>query len=184
MHQATHIRCSECNAPSSEEDVFVIDNAPICHRCLFGESAPVQIHPIGFVSNAQERDDSDFGLQNHADTSQIKLLPSQKPFMYKLEEEARLTVVYYLHKARPIRSRFKRGFDGKEVGVFASRTPDRLSRIGIQDVRLVRVEGTTLIVEGLDAIDRTPVLDIKMCWRSIDRDKATGPRLTTAGESI
>jgi len=83
--------------------------------------------------------------------------------MHKLEEEECVTIVYYLHKARPIRSRFKRGLDGKDVGVFASRTPDRLSRIGIQDVRLLRVEATTLVVEDLDAINGTPVLDIKMC---------------------
>jgi tRNA (Thr-GGU) A37 N-methylase len=54
--------------------------------------------------------------------------------------------------------------DGKKVGVFASRSPDRLSRIGIQDVRLVRIEGTTLVVEGMDAINGTPVLDIKLRW--------------------
>jgi tRNA (Thr-GGU) A37 N-methylase len=117
------------------------------------------------VRNAQERNDSAFGLRNRAGASRIELFPSQKRFMYKVEKEKRLTIVYYLHKTRPVRSRFKRGLDGKEVGVFASRTPDRLSRIGIQDVRLLRVEGTTLIVEGLDAIDGTPVLDIKMCWR-------------------
>ncbi len=84
--------------------------------------------------------------------------------MHRLEEEERLTIVYHLHKPRPVRSRFKRGLDGKEVGVFASRTPDRLSPVGIQDVRLVSIQGTTLIVEGLDAIDGTPVLDVKMCW--------------------
>jgi len=82
--------------------------------------------------------------------------------MYKLEDERNLTIVYYLHKSRTVKARFKRGLDGKEVGVFASRTPDRLSRIGIQDVRLVKVEGTTLVVKGLDAINGTPVLDIKL----------------------
>ena len=122
------------------------------------------MYPIGFVSNTQERDNSDFGLRKRASTSRIELFPSQKCFMHSLEEEQKLTIVYYLHKARPIRSRFKRGLDGKEVGVFASRTPDRLSPIGIQDVRLLKIQETTLIVEGLDAIDGTPVLDIKMCW--------------------
>ena len=126
---------------------------------------PVRIYPIGFVVNGQERDDSDFGLRSQAETSRVELLPSQRRFMYKLEEEDRLTIVYYLHQARAIRSRFDRGLDGKQVGVFASRTPDRLSRIGIQDVRLLRVDGTTLVVEGLDAVDGTPVLDIKMCRR-------------------
>ena len=164
MQHAKCARCSECGEICSEEDAFVIDNAPVCRRCLFGNVPAVKIHPIGFVTNAQERDESDFGLRNHAGTSRIELLPSQKRFMYKLEEEERLTIVYYLHKARPVRSRFKRGLDGKDVGVFASRTPDRLSPIGIQDVRLKKIEGTALVVEGLDAIDGTPVLDIKMCW--------------------
>ena len=80
-----------------------------------------------------------------------------------------LTVVYYLHRTRPVRSVFPRGWDGKEVGVFASRTPDRLSCIAVQDVRLLKIEGTTLFVEGLDAIDGSPVLDIKMCWHSDGR---------------
>lgn len=82
--------------------------------------------------------------------------------MAGLEHEPRLTIVYYLHKSRSIRTLFKRGLDGKEVGVFASRTPDRLSKIAIQDVQLVEIKNTTLFVKGLDAINRTPVLDIKL----------------------
>jgi tRNA (Thr-GGU) A37 N-methylase len=122
----------------------------------------VEIFPIGFVVNGQQRDDSDFGLRSRDAVSRIELLPSQRRFMYRLADEPRLTVVYYLHRARAIRSRFQRGLDGKEVGVFASRTPDRLSRLGISDVRLLDVEDTTLLVEGLDAIDGSPVLDIKL----------------------
>lgn len=156
--------CAECRAACSKDDVFVIDDRNICRRCLYGDVAPVQIYPIGFVQNQLERDDTDFGLNGKRQTSRIELFPSQKRFLYRLEEEREITVVYYFHKAREVRSTFKRGLDGKEVGVFASRTPDRLSRIGIQDVRLVKVEGTTLVVEGLDAIDGTPVLDIKMKW--------------------
>ena len=164
MRRTKRVRCSECDLHCAEEDAFVIDDAVVCRHCLYGEIQPILIYPIGFVSNSQERDDSEFGLQAHADTSRIELLPSQRRFMYKLEEEERLTIVYCLHKARAVRSRFRRGLDGKEVGVFASRTPDRLSRIGIQDVRLIGVEDTALVVEGLDAINGTPVLDVKLCW--------------------
>ncbi len=92
----------------------------------------------------------------------IELFESQKAFMYKLEEEKTLTIIYYLHEARPVKSVFRRGLDGKKVGVFASRTPDRLSRLAVQDVVLVKIEGTAIFVEGLDAIDGTPVVDIKM----------------------
>ena len=156
--------CMECGAACNKEKIFIINNKKICHRCLFGDVPPVRIYPIGFVANKLDRDNSDFGLSGTNQASRIELFHSQKQFMYKLEDEHNLTIVYYLHKIRPVRSKFKRGFDGKEVGVFASRTPDRLSRIGIQDVRLVQLEGTTLIVEGLDAINGTPVLDIKMKW--------------------
>ena len=54
------------------------------------------------------------------------------------------------------------GLDGKEVGVFSSRTPDRLSRLAVQDVTLVKVQGTDIYVKGLDAINGSPVLDIKL----------------------
>lgn len=160
-------RCVECGAVCSKEESFIIDNKNMCSRCLFGDISPVKIYPIGFVVNKQDRAKSDFGLCGKSRISRIELFPSQKQFMYKLEDERNLTIIYYLHKTRPVRARFKRGLDGKEVGVFASRTPDRLSRIGIQDVRLVRVEGTTLIVKGLDAINGTPVLDIKMKWNKL-----------------
>jgi tRNA (Thr-GGU) A37 N-methylase len=161
---STTSRCVECGAVCSKEESFIIDSKNMCSRCLFGDISPVKIYPIGFVVNKQDRANSDFGLCGKSRISRIELFPSQKQFMYKLEDERNLTIVYYLHKTRPVRARFKRGLDGKEVGVFASRTPDRLSRIGIQDVGLVRVEGTTLIVKGLDAINGTPVLDIKMKW--------------------
>jgi len=165
MTDLKNIRCVECGILYAKEDVSIVDGHNVCHRCLFGDIPPVEIYPIGFVNNKLDRDETDFGLNGKRRTSRIELFPSQKRFMYRLEEEHNITIVYYLHKARPVRSRFKRGLDGKKVGVFASRTPDRLSRIGIQDVRLVQIEETTLIVEGLDAIDQTPVLDIKMQWR-------------------
>jgi tRNA-Thr(GGU) m(6)t(6)A37 methyltransferase TsaA len=47
------------------------------------------------------------------------------------------------------------------VGIFAQRGKNRPNRIGITSCRVVGVEGRTLIVEGLDAIAGTPVLDIK-----------------------
>lgn len=164
MTHAGRLRCSECANLCPGDSVVLIDGSPVCRRCLSGDLPPVEIYPIGFVRNAQERDASAFGIRGHSTVSRIELLASQRRFMYKLDEETHLTIVYCLHKARPVRSRFKRGLDGKEVGVFASRTPDRLSPIGLQDVRLVRVEDTALIVEGLDAIDGTPALDIKMSW--------------------
>lgn len=50
---------------------------------------------------------------------------------------------------------------GKAIGVFATRSPHRPNNIGLSLVKIVRVEGRRLVVQGLDLIEGTPVLDIK-----------------------
>ena len=55
--------------------------------------------------------------------------------------------------------------DWPKVGIFAQRGKDRPNRLGVTICRLLAVEGTTLRVAGLDAIDGTPVLDVKPCMR-------------------
>lgn len=51
--------------------------------------------------------------------------------------------------------------DWPRVGIFAQRGKNRPNRIGATICAIVKVEGTRLFVTGLDAIDGTPVLDIK-----------------------
>jgi len=155
-------RCADCNAVCTDNDLFVIDDRQVCCKCLFGEETPVSIYPIGIVHNDMERDNTPFGRTETSSISTIELFPSQKQFMYGLDDEPEITIVYYLHKTRSVKTVFKRGLDGKRVGVFASRSPDRLSRIGIQNVKLMKIRGTLLTVKGLDAISGTPVLDIKL----------------------
>ena len=161
MNAVLH-KCSRCGNNLPQEKNFIIDGKYTCIHCLYGNAEPFQIYPIGIVQNNLKRNKTNFGTTGKGNISCIKLFPSQKPFLYKIEDEKYLTIVYYLHQAKQIRSVFKRGLDGKEVGVFSSRTPDRLSRIAIKDVTLVKVEGTNLYVEGLDAINGSPVLDIKL----------------------
>lgn len=51
------------------------------------------------------------------------------------------------------------------VGIFAQRGKNRPNRLGLTTCRIVAVSGTALEVEGLDAIDGTPVIDIKPVMR-------------------
>jgi tRNA-Thr(GGU) m(6)t(6)A37 methyltransferase TsaA len=55
--------------------------------------------------------------------------------------------------------------DWPKVGIFAQRGKDRPNRLGVTVCRLLAVEGATLRVAGLDAIDNTPVLDVKPVMR-------------------
>ena len=114
-----------------------------------------------FDFNSKSNDNS------HLSISKINLFESQKPFLFKLEDEKWITVVFYFHIQRPIISTFARGLDGKKVGVFASRTPFRPSRLGISEVELIKVEGTTLFVKNFDAFNGSPVLDIKIGSKSL-----------------
>ncbi len=62
------------------------------------------------------------------------------------------------------------------VGIFAQRGKGRPNRIGVSVCRLLSVAGTTLKVRGLDAIDGTPVLDIKPVMRGfLPRGEITEP---------
>ena len=57
-----------------------------------------------------------------------------------------------------VRSTF---LDDTPHGIYASRHPSRPNGIGLSVVRLIRREGNTLVVEGVDMLDKTPLLDIK-----------------------
>ncbi|MBW2163691.1 MAG: SAM-dependent methyltransferase [Deltaproteobacteria bacterium] len=164
-------QCSKCGIWAGKHKLCIVDNAYFCTRCMYGDIEPVEIYPIGIVKNNLIKCPTGFGVVGDDKISKIILFPAQESFMYKLEDEKYITIIYYLHKSGPVKPVFNRGLDGKLVGVFASRTPNRLSKIAIQDVTLIKIEGTTLYVEGLDAINGSPVLDIKLKINSIKKEK-------------
>ena len=156
-------QCSSCGELFEERKLLFIDDSPWCTGCMYGGMKPFEIYPIGTVRSKMKTHQDRGRAADAKDESVIELTPLQKPFMYKLEEGEYLTIVYYFHKTEPRKSVVRRRWpDSKEVGYLASRAPHRLSRIAITDVKLIRVEGTTLYVSGLDALDGSPVLDIKI----------------------
>lgn len=50
---------------------------------------------------------------------------------------------------------------GRSIGLFASRSPHRPNPLGLSLARLVKVDGATLHLAGIDLIDGTPILDVK-----------------------
>ncbi len=57
---------------------------------------------------------------------------------------------------------------GREVGLFASRSPARPNPVGLSVVRLLGIEGNEIRTSGLDVYDGTPLLDIKPYVRDLD----------------
>jgi tRNA-Thr(GGU) m(6)t(6)A37 methyltransferase TsaA len=83
-----------------------------------------------------------------------------------LEDFSHIEVVYLFHLADEAKAcrgaRHPRGNAAWPLtGILAQRAKDRPNRIGVTVCRLLDVDGRTLTVRGLDAIDGTPVLDVK-----------------------
>jgi len=164
------LKCSECRRQCGMGAMRFVDDEPVCLNCLYGGAEPVQIWPIGLVVNGKSRIKSGFGTTG-GDVSYIRLYPGLARFMEGLADETHLTIVWQLDKPAVVKTMFRRGWDGKQVGPFASRTPERLTPIAITDVELVEVKGTVLTVRGLDAVNGTAVLDIKVAPASLRRSE-------------
>jgi len=83
-----------------------------------------------------------------------------------LEEFSHIIVLYWMHRATVSGQLPSKVHPmGKQelplVGLFATRSPNRPNPVGKATVRLLHRKGNILKVEGLDAIDGTPVIDIK-----------------------
>ena len=88
----------------------------------------------------------------------------------ELEKFRYIYVLYYIHRlTRPAEMIvFPPWSGGKEVGVFASRSPLRPNPIGLSIVRVKEVAGNKVETSGLDVFDGTPLLDIKPYLKDLD----------------
>lgn len=78
-----------------------------------------------------------------------------------IERFERLEVLYWLHRSRRDLIKQSPANDGQTHGIFSIRSPVRPNPIGTALVKLVKRDGARLIVQGLDCLDGTPLLDIK-----------------------
>ena len=137
----------------------------------------MNMEPIGFVNNdVSGKKDTSWG----EDISTIRLNEEYIGGLQGLEEFSHVTIIYYLDQAVYNREKhLKRHPQNREdmplVGIFSQRGKDRPNRIGMTSVQIVEVSEETLTVKGLDAIDGTPVLDIKPYYPVYDRKDATVP---------
>ena len=101
--------------------------------------------------------------QGRADgpTCRIEVFAPWDKGLDSIAEFARLEVLYWLHESRRDLALQAPKSDGNARGVFSLRTPVRPNPIGTSIVRLVGVEGSVVLVRGLDCLDGTPLIDLK-----------------------
>lgn len=131
------------------------------------ELPEIKLKPIGVIhSEIKER-----GAGHLLATATIEINSALAEGLDNLNEFSHIIVIFYFHKSRvPGPTKVTPRHHGLDtpIGVFASRSPDRPNAIGKTTVRLLKREGNILTVEGLDAIDGTPVLDIKPYIPGVD----------------
>jgi tRNA-Thr(GGU) m(6)t(6)A37 methyltransferase TsaA len=126
----------------------------------------MNIVPIGYVRSTAEAT-TDCREQE----SIIEILPEFEEGLYKIEEEKELVILYIFDRSegRSLKVHPKGDPNVPLRGVFATRSPDRPNRIGMTTVTLLRREDRLLHVKGLDALDGSPVVDIKPLVRPDQR---------------
>jgi tRNA-Thr(GGU) m(6)t(6)A37 methyltransferase TsaA len=129
----------------------------------------ITLTPIGYVraTRANPTDDN-----WDSETTRIELDTSRfnADALLSLDTYSHVEVLYWFHHteaATPtLGARHPRGNTAWPLaGVFAQRGKNRPNRIGLTTCEVLKVDGTTLHLKGLDAIDGTPVLDLKP-WMS------------------
>ena len=125
----------------------------------------ISVRPIGFVRGGRGEVEDD-GWDAERATIQLDLDVVDAEATLGLEQFSHVEVVFVFDRVDPDAvcrgARRPRGrADWPLTGILAQRAKDRPNRIGLTTCRVLRVDGGTIDVQGLDAVDGTPVLDIK-----------------------
>ncbi len=103
----------------------------------------------------------------------VEVLPQYEEGLKDLEGFSHIILIYHFHRAGPVQLTVQPFLQDVERGVFSTRAPCRPNTIGLSIVELVRKEGTTIHLEGVDILDGTPLLDIKPYVGRFDRIEDT-----------
>lgn len=104
--------------------------------------------------------------------AQIELEPDYQEGLDSMKPGAELELFTWFHKAdRDVLKVHPRGKEDRpKRGVFTTRSPFRPNPIGLHRVTLIDIDGCTLTVEPLEAIDGTPIIDIKPKPKNMKRN--------------
>jgi tRNA-Thr(GGU) m(6)t(6)A37 methyltransferase TsaA len=127
------------------------------------------LRPIGVVrSPLKEREEAPNQGGEGAPDAFIELMPAVEEGLEGIQVGDKLIVITWLHESsRDVLKTHPRGDTSVPLtGVFATRSPDRPNPLGLHPVTVLEIDGRRLKVGPLEAIDGTPVVDLKPVLRS------------------
>jgi tRNA-Thr(GGU) m(6)t(6)A37 methyltransferase TsaA len=143
----------------------------------------IQLTPIAIAHNSRiEVEDDNWGEV----VSILELDPSMpEEALHGLEDFSHAEIIYYFHlvsesKIETGARHPRNNTDWPKVGILSQRGKNRPNQLGATLVKILRREGRQLEVQGLDAIDGTPILDIKPVMREfLPREEVHQPEWAT-----
>lgn len=123
----------------------------------------IYLQPVAFVKNTRTDLSDDFWGTVVSEIELVESIPADA--FTGIDEFSHLEIIFHFNKSdksKIVFSGYPRGNkDWPQVGIFAQRKKDRPNALGLTVVEFVKREGNKIWVKYLDAINGTPVLDIK-----------------------
>jgi tRNA-Thr(GGU) m(6)t(6)A37 methyltransferase TsaA len=114
-------------------------------------------------SDLKRKEDCPLQENENAPEAVIEIYPEFLDGIKNIKAGSKILLLTWLHQADRgvIKCVPRNNYNSPIIGVFSTRSPDRPNPIGIHSVKVLSVENNTLKVSALEALDQTPLIDIK-----------------------
>ncbi|MCL6478450.1 MAG: tRNA (N6-threonylcarbamoyladenosine(37)-N6)-methyltransferase TrmO [Peptococcaceae bacterium] len=136
----------------------------------------MELKPIGIIhSTFKTTGEAPFQGRQSKETAILEVFPAFAAGLKDIEQTSHLILLYWCHLADRDKLQTRTPYGPEIRGVFACRSPSRPNPIAFCVAELLQREENRLLVRGVDAVDGSPILDIKSY--SSDLDCVTGVRI-------
>ena len=129
----------------------------------------MKLKPIGIINSPYKiRGNSPHQGRFSEQLSKIIIFDEYKDALLDINRYKYYFILYLLDKVEDYKLKVIPHGKGTERGLFSTRAPVRPNPIGLCLVEIIKIEGNVLTVKWLDALDESPLLDIKPFWPEVD----------------
>jgi len=122
------------------------------------------IVPVGIIrSEIKKIEDAPLFCTEGAPDAHLEIFPAYSEALYRMQPGDEIIIITWLHLAdRDVVKVHPRGNPSNPLtGVFSTRSPDRPNPLGLPHVKVLEINQNHLKIGPIEAIDKTPVIDIK-----------------------
>jgi tRNA-Thr(GGU) m(6)t(6)A37 methyltransferase TsaA len=132
------------------------------------EQGVLKLKPIGVIHSPYHAGQVPYQGCGREEIGEVEVFEQFAEGLKDIEGFSHIVLIYWFHKSRGYSLMVRTPWDTTLHGLFTTRSPNRPCPLGLSVVRLVARKGNILKVKDLDAIDGTPLLDIKPYVPTVD----------------